>query len=42
LINLVSAMGEKLGVEQAKDPDQAELKRDVAPEQVLERLDAAE
>jgi uncharacterized membrane protein len=42
LIHLVSAMGEKLGVEQAKDPALAELKRDVAPEQVLERLDAAE
>lgn len=42
LINLVSAMGEKLGVEQATDPALAELKRDVAPEHVLERLDAAE
>lgn len=42
LITLLTAIGEKLGVEQARDPNLAPLKRDIAPEQVLERLDQVE
>lgn len=42
LVGLVSAMAGKLGVAEASDPSLAPLKRDVAPEEVLERLDAEE
>jgi uncharacterized membrane protein len=39
-LTLLAAIGSKLGVEEAKDPELTPLKRDVAPEQVLERLDS--
>lgn len=42
LITLLTAIGAKLGVDEAKDPNLDALKKDVAPEQVLERLDAME
>lgn len=41
LITLLTAIGEKLGVEEARNPSLAPLKNDVAPEQVLEKLDSA-
>jgi uncharacterized membrane protein len=40
LLGLVAAMASKLGVEEARDPDLAHLARDVAPEEVLDELDA--
>ena len=39
LIALTSAIAEKLGVHEAGEPDLAELKRDVAPEAVLDTLE---
>jgi len=42
LIKLVSDMAERMGVQAAHDPELAELKRDVAPEKVLERIEASE
>lgn len=39
LITLLSAVGAKLGVQEAHDPSLDPLRKDVAPEQVLERLD---
>lgn len=39
LITLVTAVGKKLGIDEARDPHLDTLKKDVAPEQVLERLD---
>lgn len=41
-LTLLSAIGAKLGVEEANDPALTPLKRDVVPEQVLERLDSIE
>ena len=38
LISLTSAIAAKLGIEDAGDPELAELKRDVAPETVLDAL----
>ena len=40
LIGLVAAMAAKLGVDEASDPDIAHLAKDVAPEEVLDELDA--
>lgn len=42
LVTLVAAIGEKLDIKEAQDPGLAPLKKDVAPEQVLERLDEVE
>ena len=38
LLTLVTAVAEKLGVDGARDPELEELKRDVAPEAVLDEL----
>jgi uncharacterized membrane protein len=38
LLQLVSAVADKLGVVEAKDPELRELERDVAPEAVLDEL----
>lgn len=40
LITLVSAITERLGLEQALDPELRELKRDVRPEKVLDSIEA--
>ena len=40
LIALVTAMAQKMGIEEANDPELAELARDVAPERVLDRMEA--
>lgn len=42
LIRLVSAMAAKMGVEESRSPEIPELARDVEPEQVLDRIEAAE
>jgi uncharacterized membrane protein len=42
LIGLVAAMAAKLGVEEGRDPEIAHLAEDVAPEEVLDELDARE
>lgn len=42
VITLLSAVGEKLKVAEARDPSLTPLKEDVAPEHVLDRLDAAD
>ena len=39
LIQLVTAIGEKLGVEESRDPELEELARDVAPEKVLDEME---
>jgi uncharacterized membrane protein len=39
LITLVSAMAERMGVQIEPDTDLPELKRDVHPEQVLEKIE---
>lgn len=39
LVELVTAVADRLGVEQAQHPELAELSRDVAPEQVLDELE---
>jgi len=39
LIKLVSQIAEKLGIDDAENPELEELKRTVAPEAVLERLE---
>ena len=39
LIKLVSKIAEKLGIDDAENPELEELKRTVAPEAVLERLE---
>ena len=41
LIELVTAVPEQLKVREAKDPELAELKRDVAPEKVLDTIERA-
>jgi uncharacterized membrane protein len=40
LITLVTAMAERMGVAGAEDPELAELSQDVAPEQVIEKIEA--
>jgi uncharacterized membrane protein len=42
LITLVTAMAEQMGVEAAQDPELAELAQDVAPEKVMEKMEAQE
>jgi uncharacterized membrane protein len=41
LIKLVHAIAEQVGVEESADPGLAELKQDVVPEQVLDKMEAA-
>jgi uncharacterized membrane protein len=41
LIHLVSTIADHFGLEAAKDPELPELKQDVRPEKVLERIDVA-
>lgn len=41
LIELVTAIAERLDIHQARNPELEELKRDVAPEKVLDSLDRA-
>jgi uncharacterized membrane protein len=38
LITLVTRMAQRMGIEEANDPELAELSRDVAPERVLDEL----
>jgi uncharacterized membrane protein len=40
LVTLVAAIGEKLQIEEARDPSLGVLKKDVAPEHVLKQLDS--
>jgi uncharacterized membrane protein len=40
LISLVAAIADRLGVEEGKDPEIADLEQDVMPEKVLDELDA--
>ena len=40
LINLVTAMAEHMGLEVARDPELEELSQDVAPEKVMEKMEA--
>ena len=42
LITLVAAMAEKMGIEESRDPELSELAQDVAPERVLEEMEANE
>jgi uncharacterized membrane protein len=42
LITLTSAIADRLGIDQARDPGLRELERDVAPEAVLNTLEATE
>jgi uncharacterized membrane protein len=42
VIALVAQIAERMGIEQAGDPELAELARDVAPEQVMERIEQHE
>jgi uncharacterized membrane protein len=42
LIRLVGALARRMGVEDAHDPGLAEIGRDVAPDEVLDRLEGAE
>jgi uncharacterized membrane protein len=42
LITLVSAMAERMGIDQARDPELSELSRDVRPEKVMETMEAHE
>jgi uncharacterized membrane protein len=42
LITLVRAMAERMGIEQAGDPELPELARDVAPERVLDEMEEIE
>jgi uncharacterized membrane protein len=42
LITLVTAMAGQMGVEAAHDPELAELAQDVAPEKVMEKMEAHE
>ena len=41
LIQLVTAIGERLGIEEVNDPALDELKNDVHPERVLDKIDRA-
>jgi uncharacterized membrane protein len=40
LITLVTAIAERMGIDTARDPELAELAQDVAPEMVLDTMDA--
>jgi len=40
LIALVTAMARKMGIDEAADPELAELAQDVAPERVLDQMEA--
>ena len=42
LITLVTAMAEQMGLEVAQDPELSELSQDVAPEKVMETMEAHE
>jgi uncharacterized membrane protein len=42
LVQLVSEIGKRVGVEASADPNLEPLKQDIAPEDVLDRLDTAE
>jgi uncharacterized membrane protein len=42
LITLVSAMAERMGIEAASNPELTELSQDVAPEKVMEKMEADE
>jgi uncharacterized membrane protein len=42
LITLVTAMAEQMGLKVAQDPELAELSQDVAPEKVMEKMEAHE
>jgi uncharacterized membrane protein len=42
LITLVTAMAERMGLDLAHDPELAELSQDVAPEKVMEKMEAQE
>jgi uncharacterized membrane protein len=42
LITLVVAMAERMGVEAAQDPELTELSQDVAPEKVMQKMEAGE
>jgi uncharacterized membrane protein len=42
LITLVTAMAEQMGLGQAHDPELVELSQDVAPEKVMEKMEANE
>jgi uncharacterized membrane protein len=42
LISLVTAVAEQMGLEVAQDPELAELAQDVAPEKVMEKMEAHE
>jgi uncharacterized membrane protein len=39
LVRMVKAIGDRLGIEEASAPELRELQRDVAPEQVLDRIE---
>lgn len=41
LVTLVTAIADKLGIQESRDPALEELKKDVAPEQVLDQIDDA-
>jgi uncharacterized membrane protein len=42
LITLVAAMAERMDLEAARNPELAELSQDVAPEKVMEQMEAHE
>jgi uncharacterized membrane protein len=42
LVGLVTQIAERMGIEAAGDPELDELARDVAPERVLDQIDASE
>ncbi len=42
LITLVMAIAERMGIDQAQDPELSELSRDVRPEKVMETMEAHE
>ncbi len=42
LITLVTAMAERMGIDEAHDPELSELSRDVRPEKVMETMEAHE
>jgi uncharacterized membrane protein len=42
VITLVTAMAERMGLEIAQDPELEELSQDVAPEKVMEKMEAHE
>jgi uncharacterized membrane protein len=42
LVSLVTSIAERMGIEAARDPELAELSQDVAPEKVMEKMEAHE